>query len=508
MQTSMNIFQWVMNWSRLQPEKTAVCFEGRKISYLQLHTAAGKVAAFFRHYGIASGQRIAVLMDNCPELIEIYLACANRGLILVPLNTRWAAEEVRWAVNNCDPALVIYHDRFKERILECLAGSALDAILKIEVPKDQTDYLQQLAARTVGPQVEDIPAVNPLSVESPHVIMYTSGTTGRPKGAILSIRKTFFNCLNAQFFFDLQSHDRMLLSLPLFHSGGLFIQVSPVLYRGASLVIQSRFDADATYQDIEQYRITKYLTVPTIMKKLLAVPEEKRADLSSLKICAVGGEKLENDLVKQCLDAGFPLYQLMGQTETSIILWATDQELTVYPTTAGKPVFHGQVEVFNETGRSTKPGEIGELAISGPTLMSGYWRLDEPGAEKIREGWRYTGDMAVRNASGYFFIVDRATDVYISGGENVYPAEVERVLKTHDGIVDVAVIGVPDPRWGESGHAFIIKAPEAALCEKDILSFCESRLAKFKWPSKITFCKAFPRTVMGKIIKNQVQAKA
>lgn len=503
---SMNIAEWVRKWSRIQPDKIAIYFENREISYLHLYTQVCWIAAYFRLQGFSTGQRIAVLLDNCPEFIQIYLACASRGLILVPFNTRWAEDEVDWALRNCEPAAIIFQKTYKKKVNECLESSSLTDILKIEIPEDDANYLEKFIQQNVSGAYEDNRTFLPVPPESAHVIMYTSGTTGRPKGAILSIRKTFFNCLNAQLFMDLSGEDRMLLNVPLFHSGGLFIQASPILYRGASLVIHSKFGACATYQDIRKYRITKYSAVPTIMKKLLAVPKDMREDVSSLKICAIGGEKISDDLVKQCLAAGFPLYQIMGQTETSIILWASGKDLNDHPSTLGKTVLHGQVALFDLKGNPTKTGEIGEIAVSGPTIMSGYWRLPELSQEKIRDGWLYTGDMAWKNESGYFFMVDRFKDMFISGGENVYPAEVERVLKTLDAIADVAVVGIPDSVWGQTGHAFVIKKPQATLTDEDIRSFCRGRLARFKWPTKITFCDNFPRTALGKIRKEKIKA--
>jgi fatty-acyl-CoA synthase len=508
MKYSMNISQWVRQWSRRQPDKTAIWFEGREISYRRLHRQVCRMAAYFAIQGLAPGRRVAVLLDNCPEFIQIYLACARLGLILVPFNTRWAVDEVNWAIHNCEPAAIIFHHKYKKRIMDCRENLLQHEILHVEIPENAADYLekyvQQEVDRAGGDERVDTQAVMPVPLESPHVIMYTSGTTGRPKGAILSHRKTFFNCLNAQFFLDLQAEDRMLLSVPLFHSGGLFIQASPTLYRGATLVIQSKFDAVATYRDIRTYRITKYSGVPTIMKKLLAVPQEMRDDISSLRICAVGGEKMTDALVKQCLAAGFPLYQIMGQTETSIILWASDKELVDHPGTVGKPVFHGQVALLEANGSPTGTGGIGEIAVTGPTLMSGYWRLPECSKEAIRDGWLYTGDLARRNEDGYFFLVDRAKDMYISGGENVYPVEVERVLREHDAVSDAAVIGIPDPVWGQTGHAFVIRKPGVTLTEQDIRTFCEGRLARFKWPQRITFREHFPRTALGKIRKEKL----
>jgi fatty-acyl-CoA synthase len=510
MKHSLNISQWVQQWSLRQPEKTAIWFEGREISYLRLNRQVSLIAAYFSIQGIVSGWRVAVLLDNCSEFIQIYLACSRLGLVLVPFNTRWATDEVKWAIDNCEPAAIVFHQKYKNKIMDYRESASQSEVLHVEIPENEVDfletYVQQEVDRSGCGDPVDTQAIIPVPPESPHVIMYTSGTTGRPKGAVLSHRKTFFNCLNAQFFLNLQAEDRMLLSVPLFHSGGLFIQASPILYRGAGLVIQSKFDAVATYKDIRKHRITQYSAVPTIMKRLLAVPPEMRDDISSLRICAVGGEKMTDTLVKQCLAAGFPMRQIMGQTETSIILWASGKDLIDYPGTVGKPVFHGQVALLDSNGNPTRTGDVGEIAVAGPTLMSGYWRLPELSKEAIRDGWLYTGDLARRNAEGYFFLVDRAKDMYISGGENVYPVEVERVLKAHDSISDAAVIGIPDAVWGQTGHAFVIKKPGAALTEQDIRTFCEGRLARFKWPQRITFRDHFPRTALGKIMKEYLRA--
>jgi fatty-acyl-CoA synthase len=501
---AINIAEWVRKWSQVRPDTIAIYFENQQISYRQLHDWVCRIAAYFNGRGIRYGQRVAVMMDNCPEFIEIYIACSSMGLIFVPLNTRWSTDEVGWAIENCEPAAIIYHTKYAPKITACVEAAAAPDTLTIGIDERATDGWTDVAGQSANGAMENRQTPVDLPPDTPHVIMYTSGTTGRPKGAILSLRKTFFNCLNAQLFLDLKNDDRMLLNVPLFHSGGLFIQTSPVLYRGASLILHRKFDARATYQDIFKYKITIYSAVPTIMKRLLAVDQESRADLSSLRICAVGGEKLSDDLIKRCLAAGFPMTQIMGQTETSIILWATPQELAEVPNTLGKPVLHGAVELFDAQGNPTQAGEIGEIAVSGPTLMNGYWRLPHNRPTKMRNGWHLTGDMAWKNPDGYFFMVDRQTDMYISGGENVYPAEVERVLREHAAVDDVAVIGQKDAKWGQIGHAYIIKKPDAKLTEEDVRAHCERRLARFKWPSRITFCKDFPRTALGKIIKTKV----
>jgi fatty-acyl-CoA synthase len=255
----------------------------------------------------------------------------------------------------------------------------------------------------------------PASPEEPHVIMYTSGTTGQPKGAVLSHRKTFFNCLNADIFFKLNFDDIMLIVLPLFHSGGLFIQASPVLYKGCTLVLHPSFDPHQTYEDIRKYQVTKFLGVPTVYKSLVKVEAEKRAANSSLKVSAIGGEKLTPELMSQFKEAGFCLRQIMGQTETSILLWAHEDDATRKPGSVGRPVFHADVRIVDPQGRRCEPGQVGEIVVRGSIMMTEYWQDPVKTEETIRGGWLHTGDLARLDEEGYFYLVDRKKDMFISG---------------------------------------------------------------------------------------------
>ena len=338
----------------------------------------------------------------------------------------------------------------------------------------------------------------PANPEEPHVIMYTSGTTGKPKGAVLSHRKTFFNCLNADIFFKLNFDDIMLIVLPLFHSGGLFIQASPVIYKGTTMVIHPQFNPLRTYEDIRKYQVTKFLGVPTVYKSLVRAAPDKRAAITSLKVAAIGGEKLTPKLMEQFKEAGFALRQIMGQTETSILLWAHEDDTVRKHGSVGRPVFHADVRVVDRQGRLCRPGEI---IVRGSIMMTEYWQDPVKTEETIREGWLHTGDLARLDEYGYFYLVDRKKDMYISGGENVYPAEVERILRSHPGIKDIAVVSFPDDVWGEVGCAFVIPRPGKNPTADDVIGFCEGRLARFKWPKKVIFTADFPRTALGKVRK-------
>jgi len=289
--------------------------------------------------------------------------------------------------------------------------------------------------------------------------------------------------------------------LPLFHSGGLFIQASPILYKGATMIIHPKVNPSNTYRDIERFKITKFLGVPTVYKALLNADSEKGRDLSSLKACAIGGEKTTPELMDRCKSAGFSLRQIMGQTETSILLWASEEESLRKPGTVGRPVFHAEVTLVDSDGNQVQPGEVGEILVKGSIMMKEYWQDPVRTKETIKNGWLHTGDLARMDEEGYFYLVDRAKDMYISGGENVYPVEIERVLRGHPDIDDVAVVGVPDDTWGETGHAFIILRFGSSLCPEDVTQFCNGKLARYKWPKKITFCNEFPCTSLGKVRK-------
>jgi fatty-acyl-CoA synthase len=504
----MNIAWWVQRWADLHPDKPAILFEETQITYSQLNRRANRASCWLQSLGIEKGDRVAAILSNCPEFLELFLACAMLGAIFVPLNFRSAAAEVDYFLKNCRPRLLVFGSEFTDTVNKLDLKNSMPLILlsalgKVSIRKDVLNYSSESAVFD-GQRPSLTNALGPTDPEEPQVIMYTSGTTGLPKGAVLSHRKTFFNCLNADIFFKLHFDDIMLVILPLFHSGGLFIQASPTIYKGATLVIHSKFDPRKVYQDIERHKVTKFLGVPTIYNALVNVDPQERGDISSLKVCAGGGEKTTPALLEKCREAGLAFRQVMGQTETSILLWASEEDSFRKPGTVGRPVFHADVNIVDKNEHAVKPGEIGEIVVKGSIMMKEYWQDPVRTEETIKNGSLYTGDLARRDEDGYFFLVDRARDMYITGGENVYPAEVERVLKELPEIEDIAIVGIPDETWGEVGHAFVIRKPAANLNAEDIINFCKERLAAFKCPRKITFCKEFPRTSLGKVLKREL----
>ncbi|MBT5546989.1 MAG: AMP-binding protein [Desulfobacula sp.] len=505
---SMNIAWWIQRWAELHPDKPAIIFEEQTICYGDLCKRADRTSCWLQSKGIEKGDRVAVMLDNCPQFIDIFLACARLGAIFVPINFRITGLELDYFIKNSRPRLFVYGDAFTPVVNSLNLAGYLPPIV-ISVVGDKTDNtpvsnFNVETAKFDGQKAFITMSLGPENPEEPQVIMYTSGTIGKPKGAVLSHRKTFFNCLNADIFFELHSSDMMLTFLPLFHSGGLFIQAAPIFYKGATIVLHRSFNPLKIYKDIEKYQITKFLGVPTVYRELLKVPPENRADLSSLKVCAGGGEKLTEGLIEKCTAAGLAFRQIMGQTETSILLWSSEEDFLKKPGTVGRPVFHAEVSILDDQGKVAKPGEIGEIVVRGSIMMKEYWQDPVKTRETIKNGYLHTGDLARMDEDGFFFLVGRAGDMYISGGENVYPAEVEKILKLHSDIEEVAIVGVPDEKWGEIGHAFIIKKPGSSLKDEDVIALCHGKLAKYKWPRKITFKKQFPLTSLGKIKKKDL----
>lgn len=509
MMNSMNVAWWVQRWSTMHPDKPAVIFENQAISYQELHRRVEMTSCWFQQLGIERGDRVAVMMTNSPEFIEIFLACARLGAILVPVNFRLTQAELDYTLKNSDPRLFVFSEKHIDSIQAlnlCDELPLLNQSIHRENPSSPGEYngfidYHKAVGAFKGQSPHLAPSTGLVDSNEAHVIMYTSGTTGQSKGAVLPHRKTFFNCLNADIFYKMDYDDIMLIVTPLFHSGGLLIQAAPTLYKGATLLIHKKFDPKRTFEDIERYRVTKFLGVPTIYRALLRVPPEDRRDLSSLIVSGIGGEKATVDLMRECSEAGFPLRELFGQTETSILLWASEKDFIKKPGTVGKPVFHAEINLLDRQGRSVPTGTVGEIVVRGPITMKEYWQDPVKTEKTLRDGWHHTGDLAQKDEDGYFYLVDRAKDMYISGGENVYPAEIEKVLRRHPEIEDVAVAGMEDSIWGETGVVFVIPKPGKNLDPRELLTLCYGTLAKYKWPKKYVFCEAFPRTALGKVQK-------
>ena len=497
----INIGDWIRKWSCLQPHKRALIFEDRPFTYQEIHLRTNQLCHFLLALGVQKGDRVSVLLYNGPQYLEMFFALSKIGAILVPLNWRLAGPELEFIIKDSGTRMIVFDPGFKEVITSIRPHLNLSNgdYISVESPSPTwaKDYERGLLACPVKEPHLQVSIGN----EDPHILMYTSGTTGIPKGAILSHRKTFFNALNADLVYHLTSEDIMIVSRPLFHSGGLLVEAVPVLYKGGTLILKKRFRPHEILEAIQKYRVTLLEMAATVYQFILRECDLTQYDLSSVRCYFTGGERVPQAMLREYYRKGITVSQIFGQTETSTITFLSPEDATLKIGSVGLPVFHGEVRIVDNTGEDVSPGEVGEIIAKGPTLMSGYWNRPELTAETVRDGWLYTGDLALKDEEGYIYLVDRKTDMYISGGENIYPAEIEKILLTHPKIFDAGIVGIPDEKWGEVGKAFIVLKPGKTMCNGEVFEFLKGNVAKYKIPKVVEVVDELPKTASGKIQK-------
>lgn len=503
----MNVGDWIRKRAVLSSEKTAVIFEGREFTYQHVNERTNRFAHAIADKGIKKGDRVAVLFHNCHQFLEVYFAAAKLGAVFVPLNFRLVGPELEYMLNDCMAEMLIFNHDFAEAVDSIRTSISVKGKNFIQVDGNTPPWALDYEGLLAGYPASEPEIKEEVELGDPQMIMYTSGTTGLPKGALLSHGKTFYNTFNADIYFEISSFDRMLVVMPLFHSGGLNITAVPILYKGGTAIIQKYFDPEEVLRLIEKYKITLMMAVPTMLNFILKKTEIEKYDLKSLKTCMTAGEACSLSLIKEYQNRNIPIRQVFGQTETSIMLWLPEKDSIRKAGSVGLPVFHSDVKVVNKKGGDVLPGEIGEIIVKGPIQMISYWNRREETALTMRDGWLYTGDMAKVDDEGYIYIVDREKDMFISGGENVYPAEIEKVYATHPKIMETAVIGVPHEEWGEVGKAIIALKEGQSITNKEAIDFCIGKLAKYKIPKSVAFVDELPKTASGKIKKGPLREK-
>ncbi len=505
------IGNWVTKRSFYHPDKLAIIFEGNEWTYKQLNEGINQLAWALLSLGLKKGDRVGILAYNCIQFMELYWACAKTGVVFVPLNFRLVSRELEYFTEECELKALFYGEDFSSVIKELRAfpsSKRIKTYVCIGIPEMREDLGYDNFITSFPPKE---PVVDdPPTMEDPQVIMYTSGTTGRQKGAILPHRKTLWNTINNEIAFSFLGHeDRYLLNLPMFHSGGMFIATMPIIHRGGTILIHKHFDPKKTLEDIEKYKISLIGGVPAMFYMIIAEPDFDKYDLSSIKGVAVGAQITPLSLLEKIKEKfRVPAVgQVFGCTETSVcISLSPDRPLDAEKTgSVGLPLFHGEVKVANDKGEEVGwgSGEIGEICYRGPMTMLGYLNMPEKTKEAIDpDGWFHFGDLATIDKDGYLYVVDRKSDMYISGGENVYPREVENILIDHPKIMNIAIIPKPDEKWGEVGLAIVNPVPGETLTEQEVLDYGIGKIAKFKLPKEVIITTSpIPQTVTGKILK-------
>jgi fatty-acyl-CoA synthase len=494
------------------PDKPAIRFQGRALSYAGF---AARIAAAARalksRLGVGRGDRVAILAANHPDYLVLLYACARLGAMLVPLNWRLAAPEQLFILSDASVKALVVEEAFAAVVapltqaLPDVHAVGLDFVPGGKASNDLS--FDGLLASGDGD------GRNPhVDLTCPLLVVYTSGTTGRPKGAVLRQEALLWNAAMSQHMHGLTAADHVLTVLPLFHVGGLNIQTTPALQVGATVTVHARFAPDATLAALAMDKPTLTVLVPATIQALLQHPRWSETDLSSLRAVTTGSTIVPQPLIDALTACGVPVLQVYGSTETCPIAIYTrlGGDLSRGSST-GLPGLHCEARIVDEMGGELPHGTAGEIVVRGPNVMFEYWGNAAATRDALRDGWYYTGDIATRDADGYFDIHDRKKNMIISGGENIYPAEVERVLCEHPAVAEAAVIGRPDPKWQEVPVAYVVLRQGASLDVDALIRHVGGELARFKIPREIVLVDDLPRNALGKVqhfrLKEQLRGK-
>jgi fatty-acyl-CoA synthase len=486
----MNLSRIIQHWAQMSPAKCALRFEGEEIGYAALWERIEAATCHLLSRGVEPGDRVAYLGLNHPDYIAMLMALARIGAVSVPLNFRLAAAELAHVLTHAEASLL-----FTDASMAKLANQA--ATLAEGVPVADAGELRAPPAA----HAKDLVG----SDDSDVLIVYTSGTTGKPKGAVHTQANLLWNIASATAAQDLTSNDHMLSVLPIFHVGGLCILTLPVLAAGGTVTLHPRFEPGAWLRDVRQLKPTVSLLVPATIKAIFDHPDWPGADLSCLRFLNTGSSVIPLAMIEAFHARGVPVSQVYGATETgpvSIVL--RPQDGMAHPGSAGKAALHVEVRLTNRDGAPVAPGAVGEIRIKGRNVMRGYWKDAHNPA--FVDGWFATGDLARQDEAGYYYVVGRSKDMIISGGENIYPAELENLLADCPLIAEAAVVGAPDEKWGEVAVAAVVLKPGARMDAASVLALFEGRLARYKHPRRVLFVETLPKTALGKVQKPELKS--
>ena len=496
----VNIGKMMANRAYLSPDLEAFVGNGYIYTYKEANERINQFVHFLKANNFFPGDRLAILCRNNEHVVSVMFAVAKADGITVPLNWRLQAAELTYILNNCGASVLVYDQEFAE-VVDSMRSEIMVRTY-IVVGKSDTDisYHEALNGR---PVTESQPVSGD---EDTAIIMYTSGTTGKPKGAMLTHKNMLFVTAGHSCSIRWNYRFRFLSVAPLFHIGGLAPIITNI-HNGCTTVFLHEFNPVNVWKAVEEHRINFMMTVPLMLTFMLNVPDVDKMDLSSLDHIVCGGSIVPGSLIRAYKDLNIEVENVFGITEYAgaVTFWNHDMGMDKHES-VGKPVFHGDIKIINpDTGEELPAGEIGEICINGPQIFKGYWGNPEETAKVIINNWYHSGDMGKKDEDGFIYVVDRLKDMIVSGGENIYPAEIEAVIAKHPGVAEVAVVGMRDDTWGEVPQAFVAKMPGAELTEEDIFTICRENLAKFKVVKDVVFVYYLPRKGVAKVMKTELK---
>lgn len=497
-------YDWIAYHAKTTPDSLAQTDvdSGRAFTYAQLNDRVGRLATYLRCVaGVNAGDRVAVLALNSIEMFEVMFACRRLGAIFLPLNWRLAVPEITSILDDAVPQCLIYAGDFTDKVAEI--SSALPGVgtLRFEYG-EPSPYEETLS--TSEPLLDSVE----VSMDDTWAILYTSGTSGRPKGVLVTYKMVCYSSINVNMGMRITNRSRGLTIMPLFHAGGIYVFAAFIFHFGGHNYIVRRFDARQTLALLndKDIKITHLLGVPTNFIMMSELDEFEQADFSHLETLFIGASAAPPALLERYLEKGIILQQGWGMTETATSSTFLSKEMAKQKIgSCGLPAMYASIRVVDASGSDVEPGSIGELLIKGPTVTPGYWnRPDANAAAFTEDGWLRTGDAVRIDEDGYLFVIDRFKDMFISGGENVYPVEIEGVLYRVPEIMEAAVIGIADPKWGEVGRAFVVLRNSVTVGEEQIRAYCRANLAPYKVPKEFCFIEQLPRNATGKLQKHML----
>ncbi len=483
---------WIAKWAQYSPEKVALeeSESGRQVTYAELNRRANFLATWITDdLGLVKGDRLMVLAEHCIEYVALFSCAQKTGIILVPVNYRLAPSEVDYLFRDSDPRALIVEEKFQQ----------LTGALSSNVPQE---FLERMPAG-----MKEVYNSAELEEDDPVFILYTSGSTGFPKGAMYTHKMLLWNSVNTSQSLEITNDDHTINCMPPFHTGGWNVLLTPMLHRGASVGLMKKFDPERVLQLIDEENSNLFMGVPTMLKMMAESPNFHDCSLASIRYFIVGGEALPLSVINLWHERGVKIRQGYGLTEVGPNITSLHQEHAEQKIgSIGVPNFYVEYAILDDENQPVSKGEVGEFCLKGPMVTPGYWRNPEASKKSIVNGYFYTGDLVKEDADGFLYVVDRKKCMFISGGENVYPAEVERVLRELPAVDEAAVVGVEDEKWGEVGKAYLSIRPGMEAKEDNVRRHCQAKLAGFKVPKYIEFMIEIPKNGSGKIDRKKLSS--